>query len=76
MALFDGAKTLSKEHLAKAYQLFYPSLTNPFLQTINDLRFTEVVSYSRYEPNALSDDEALIATRFTDQMSLTQLLKK
>ena len=76
MALFDGAKTLIKEHLAKAYQLFYPSLTNPFLQTINDLRFTEVASYSRYEPNALSDDEALIATRFTDQMSLTQLLKK
>lgn len=76
MALFEGAKTLSIQQLAKAYQLFYPSTPNPFLQTINDLRFTEVASYSRYEPNALSDDEALIATRFTDQMSLTQLLKK
>ena len=47
-----------------------------FLQQVNEIECREVQSYSQYDPNALSQDEKLIATSFTKNMTLTQLLKK
>jgi hypothetical protein len=75
-ALLAGAETLEKGHMAGAVTLLFPDKPNPFLQRISEIEYSEVQSYSRYDPYAQSQDEKLIATRFTKNMSLTQLLKK
>tara|TARA_R110001583_G_C5668565_1_gene410451 strand:- start:7907 stop:8917 length:1011 start_codon:yes stop_codon:yes gene_type:complete len=75
IALEENAETLSQGHLSKACGLYFPHEDNPFEQDISKLKFAEVESYSRYNANALAED-ALVATRFKERMSLTQLLKK
>ena len=76
VALIVGAETLEKKHMAEVVTMLFPDKPNPFLQRINEIECREVQSYSRYDPNGFSQDEKLIATRFTKNMTLTQLLKK
>ncbi|MFT6915605.1 MAG: energy-coupling factor transporter ATP-binding protein EcfA2 [Motiliproteus sp.] len=76
LALEEDAETLAHRHLSRAFNLYFSGDDNPFEQDVSTLKFAEVKSYSRYNPTAVSLDEALVATRFTDRLSLTQLLKK
>ncbi|MDI3326528.1 TniB family NTP-binding protein [Pontibacterium granulatum] len=76
IALELRAETLLPEHLFCAFSLFYPGEQNPFGQDPSKLKFSEVKCYSTYNANAVAEAEALVATRFTEGMSLTQLLKK
>jgi len=76
LAMEGGSQTLHRNHLASAFAVFYPSLTNPFEQKPEELEFSEVDSYSTYNPTAMTEDDALLPTRFTKVMSLTQLLKR
>jgi hypothetical protein len=75
-ALIVGAVSLEKKYMAEVVTMLFPDKPNPFLQRFSEIECCEVQSYSRYDPHALSQDEKLIATRFTKNMSLTQLLKK
>lgn len=74
--LLDGAKTLTTDHLARTFSLFYPTEANPFLQEIDELQACEVKSYSRYDSGASHAEDALIPTQFSDRIPISMLLKK
>ncbi len=76
IALEADAKTLLPEHLSRAFTLYFPAEENPFEQDPSTLDFSEVKSYSTYHANAVVEDEALVATEFSEKMSLNQLLRK
>lgn len=73
-ALIVDAETLSKEHMAKAFAIYHPEETNPFLQPIDEICAREVKKYSYYDVDA-HEDEQLSPLQYTDKLSIGQLLK-
>jgi len=76
LALTEDASTLSNIHLARVYETYGFDDSNPFNLDIDELTAREVLRYSNYDTGAACDDEALIATTYTDKLPITQLLKK
>ncbi|WP_287481175.1 TniB family NTP-binding protein [Shewanella sp.] len=80
-ALLAGANTLENQHFADAYTTLFNRTSgtvsnNPFTQPIEDILISEVFEYSRYNSNALSAEEMLIARVFSKPQTLAQLLSK
>ncbi|SDL63400.1 AAA domain-containing protein [Modicisalibacter muralis] len=76
IAVVESADTLRSDHLIRAYECTFPGAANPFKEKVEYLKFSEVSSYSKYQINAASDEEALVATQFLDSLSLSEILKK
>ena len=76
LALTEDAPTLTSKHLSKVYETYGFGDINPFDLDIQELTACEVLKYSSYDIGATCDDEALIATTYTDKLPISQLLKK
>lgn len=76
IALIEATGPMVIDHLVIAHEIMHPGSDNPFKKKVEDLSFSEVSSYSNYFPNAVSEEEALVATRFFDSLSLSEILKK
>ena len=76
LALVEDASTLTTQHLSKVYETYGFDDSNPFNLDIEELTACEVLKYSSYDIGAACDDEALIATTYTDKLPISQLLKK
>lgn len=80
-ALLAGANTLENQHFADAYTTLFNRTSgtvsnNPFTQPIEDILISEVFEYSRYNSNAMSAEDMLIARVFSKPQTLAQLLIK
>ena len=76
LALTEDAPTLTTQHLSRVYEIYGVDDINPFDLDIEELTACEVLKYSSYDIGATCDDEALIATIYTDKLPISQLLKK
>ncbi len=76
IAVVEAAGPITKDYLIRAHEKMHPGSDNPFKKRVEELSFSEVASYSNYYPNAASEDEALVGTRFFDSLSLNEILKK
>jgi Cdc6-like AAA superfamily ATPase len=77
IALEDSAQTIDKQHLAMAVDIELSGQDeNPFKIPLSKIKISEVSRYARYNPNAVSREEALIKTQFADALSLAQILRK
>jgi hypothetical protein len=82
IALIDGDNTLNSEHLSNAYGHLFSCQegevvpTNPFTQPIEKIQISEVIKPSRYNANAMSSEDMLIAREFSAPSTLAQLLCK
>ncbi|WP_250660075.1 hypothetical protein [Pseudoalteromonas sp. SCSIO 43088] len=72
----DNAKTLTTKHLVKAFDVLYPEVPNLFTLPVEEITASEVERYSLYKPESAQDEDPFIATKFTDKMPISQLLKK
>lgn len=80
IALRKDAKNLDIEHVSYAYDLIFqnenrPS-SNPFRLSLDNILISEVVKPSRYNPNAISSEDMLVAREFSTPKTLAQLLTK
>jgi len=75
-ALIDNAKTLTAQHLVKAFEVLFPDVSNLFTLPVSEITASEVERYSLYKPESDQDEDPFIATKFTDRMPISQLLKK
>lgn len=80
IALRNDAKNLDIEHVSDAYDLIFqnenrPS-SNPFRLSLDNILISEVVKPSRYNPNAISSEDMLVAREFSTPKTLAQLLTK
>lgn len=73
---YDGANTMTREHLSLAFEVFYPGESNPFELEPEQMILNEVVEYSRFEEGGLNQEPSIIPTKFTDTLPLSQLLTK
>lgn len=82
IALLDGANTLEVKHLSKAYEHLFSCLEakeasdNPFSQSLDKIRISEIIKPSRYNANAMSPEDMLIPREFSEPLTLAQLLSK
>ncbi len=82
IALIDGANTLANEHFSNAYEHLFSckegeaAPINPFTQPIDTIKISEIIRSSRYNSNALSPEDMLIAREFSAPSTLAQLLSK
>lgn len=80
IALRKDVKNLDIEHVSDAYDLIFqnenrPS-SNPFRLSLDNILISEVVKPSRYNPNAISSEDMLVAREFSTPKTLAQLLTK
>jgi hypothetical protein len=80
-ALLTRANTLENQHFADAYTTLFnrtsgPVISNPFTQPIENILISEVFEHSRYNSNAMSAEDMLIARVFSKPQTLAQLLSK
>lgn len=75
-ALMDDAKTLTTKHLVKAFEVLFPDVSNLFTLPVAEITASEVERYSLYKPESAQDEDPFIATKFTDRMPISQLLRK
>ncbi|MCH2089138.1 MAG: TniB family NTP-binding protein [Pseudoalteromonas sp.] len=75
-ALLDNAKTLTTKHLVKAFEVLFPDVPNLFTLPVAEITASEVERYSLYKPESAQDEDPFIATKFTDKMPISQLLRK
>lgn len=75
-ALMDNAKTLTTRHLVKAFEVLFPDVANLFTLPVAEITASEVERYSLYKPESAQDEDPFIATKFTDRMPISQLLRK
>ena len=74
--LLSGAKSLTKQHLSIAFEVFYPNIQNPFKLPVGEITACEVEKYSVYHTDSSSDNDAHNPTRFTEKLPISLLLKK
>jgi hypothetical protein len=72
----QNKNTLTHDVLSATFKYKFPTKKNPFEMNVADVPIQEVASYSKYNLNAMTDDERLTATKFLDAMSLSSLLSK
>ncbi|MBD1568030.1 TniB family NTP-binding protein [Aliivibrio sp. S10_S31] len=72
----QNKNTLTHDVLSATFKYKYPTKKNPFEMNVADVPIQEVESYSKYNLNAMTDDERLTATKFLDAISLSSLLSK
>ncbi|MCQ1059570.1 TniB family NTP-binding protein [Photobacterium sp. ZSDE20] len=76
IALEQNFPTLSNQQLAKTYHLMFPDLPNPFHQSIEQIEGQEVSVTSHYDSGADNEFDAVIPTKYTDLLPLSQLLRQ
>lgn len=76
IALQENANSLNTEHLSEAFDRLFYGKENPFKVPVDQLKISEVSQYARYNPQAVTKEEALVKTRFADALTLAQILKK
>lgn len=77
IALDEGFNTLHKDHIAKAFNVVFPSENiNPFEVPLEEVKVKEVSDSAKYNPNAVIPEEALINAKFASNLSVAQLIKK
>ena len=62
--------------LVKAFDVLYPEVPNLFTLPVEEITASEVERYSLYKPESAQDGDPFIATKFTDKMPISQLLRK
>ncbi|OLQ81481.1 hypothetical protein BIT28_14395 [Photobacterium proteolyticum] len=75
-ALAQNSPTLSNQHLADAYHLMFSDASNPFLLSIDQIEGQEVSEVSYYDSGADNEFDAVIPTKYTDLLPLSQLLRQ
>lgn len=84
LVMVNGDQSLDIKHLAQTYKKLYegqnnetyPVFFNPFLEPLDKVLISEVVKPSRYNSNAMTPEDMLIAREFSEPSTLTQLLSK
>lgn len=84
LVMVNDDKNLDISHLAQTYKKLYEGqdsqtstvFFNPFLEPLDKVLISEVVKPSRYNPNAMTPEEMLIAREFSAPSTLAQLLSK
>ncbi|GIU01826.1 TniB family NTP-binding protein [Shewanella morhuae] len=82
IALSNDFDTLNREHFSEAYSQIFnidvddKNSLNPFKQPVNEIEISEVIKPSRYNSNAMSAEDMLIARVFSKPQTLAQLLSK
>lgn len=74
-ALLSEAETLLKDHIAKAFSIFYPEQENPFMLPIDEIKACEVKSTSESYLDNSAANPSPIPIQFTDKLPISQLLK-
>ena len=64
------------KHLVKAFDVLFPDVSNLFTLPVAEITASEVERYSLYKPESAQDEDPFIATKFTDRMPISQLLRK
>lgn len=75
MSFLKGKTELDKECFKDAYDAIYGKniKSNPFSQEINEIEISEVIVNSRYNSNAMSQDEMLISRVFSEPKAFKDL---
>ena len=76
LTLSQNDKTITEEHLSKAYDLKGNIKTNPFSLSTDEIQIKEVKNYSRLNENSHGPDDRILNTNFIDILPITQILKK
>ncbi|EDM65299.1 putative transposition protein [Moritella sp. PE36] len=76
IALENGDLQLTKAHLSQFYRSLYQNETNPFELELNDIEISEVSEYSKHNRHVKDASEAITPTKFTDKLTISQILKK
>lgn len=72
-ALIVDAETLSKEHMAKAFAIYHPEETNPFLQPIDEICAREMALLTM--TSMLTKMSSYHPLQYTDKLSIGQLFE-
>jgi len=75
-ALDMGSDSLTKEQISSTFSDLYPDVDNPFEKPLDEIMACEVENYSLYDKSKGTDLDAIIPTKFTDKVPLSQLLRK
>ena len=76
LALENGDLQLTKAHLSQFYRSLYQNETNPFELELSDIEISEVSEYSKHNRHVKDASEAITPTKFTDKLTISQILKK
>lgn len=75
-ALMESAKTLTPKHMIQAFDVLFPDVPNLFTLPVEQISASEVEQYSLYKPESAQDEDPFIATKFTERMPISQMLRK
>lgn len=75
-ALLQNSQTLSNQHLVEAYHLMFSETSNPFLLSTDQIEGKEVSEVSHYDSGANNEFDAVIPTKYTDLLPLSQILRQ
>lgn len=75
-AFYLNDQSVTHKHLKIAYQVFFPDEINPFELETEQITVREAFEYSKLESNTDNQEVNIIPTKFTDKLTLSQLLTK
>ena len=76
LALENNDNQLTKVHFSQHYAMLHSDKTNPFELDLSDIEISEVSEYSKHNRYVKDASEAITATKFTDKLTISQILKK
>ncbi|MBY6094667.1 TniB family NTP-binding protein [Ferrimonas balearica] len=76
LPLRERAGTLTIEHMAQTFRLWWPDVVNPFELEVDEIQVSEALEYSHYDFEAPKGTAPIIETTFTQQLPISQLLTK
>ncbi|MBY6186787.1 TniB family NTP-binding protein [Marinobacter hydrocarbonoclasticus] len=76
LPLMERANTLTVEHLAQTFRMWWPDVANPFELGVDEIQASEALEYSYYDFEAPKGTNPIIETTFTQLISISQLLSK
>ncbi|GAB7219655.1 TniB family NTP-binding protein [Vibrio comitans] len=76
MSFKENKSTVDKEILASTFTLKFPYLENPFECSLDRLKLDQVATRSAYNTRAITEEDKILAPRFTDAIPLSMLLSK